>query len=98
MAKKKKKKFTGNKWCSVLQQCFSNEGDPLWIGDPETAIQLTERFKIRKFFLRKKHLTLATIGWSPVKGKDGGHWYGWGKGIGDFKTRKAAEKFAQSCS
>lgn len=88
------KKFKGNKICTVLEQAYCNR-DMLYIGDPETARVLTEKFKIEKFFERKKD-TIATVGWSPKKGKKG-HWYGWShRALASFKTRKEAEKFAKS--
>jgi hypothetical protein len=91
------KKFTGNKICTVIEQTFSNK-EMLYIGDPNMAKSLTEKFKIEKFFLRKKSLTVATVGWSPKKGKVG-HWYGWShRAIASFKTRKEAEAFAREVS
>lgn len=90
-------KFKGNKICTVVEQAFSNK-EMLYIGDPNMAKTLTEKYKIEKFFLRKKGLSVATIGWSPKKGK-GGHWYGWShRAISSFPTRKQAEKFAKEVS
>lgn len=90
----KKSKFKGNKICTVLEQAYSNR-EMLYLGDPEMARTLTEKFKIEKFFERKKN-TVATVGWSPKKGK-GGNWYGWShRAISSFKTMEEAVKFAKS--
>lgn len=88
------KKFKGNKHCTVLEQAYCNK-NMVYIGDPKMAKLLTEKFKIEEFFERKPN-TIATVGYSPKKGK-GGHWYGWShRAIASFKTRKEAEKFAKS--
>lgn len=88
------KKFKGNKICTVLEQAYCNK-TMILIGDAKTAKVLTEKFKIEEFFERKKD-TIATVGWSPKKGKNG-HWYGWShRALASFKTRKEAEKFAKS--
>ena len=95
MKKATKRKFTGNKICTVVEQTYSN-AEMLYLGDPKMAQQLTETFKITKFFLRKKTSKIATIGWSPKKGT-GGNWYGWShRAIGSFPTRRQASRFAQS--
>lgn len=89
-----KKKFTGNAICTVMEQAYSNK-EMIYIGDADTARFLTEDLKIEKFFERKPN-TVATVGWSPKKGKNG-NWYGWShRAIASFKTRKSAEKFAES--
>ena len=89
-----KKQFKGNAICTVVQEAYTNK-DHLYIGDPTMAQLLTEKFKITEFFERKKN-SVASVGYSPKKGK-GGNWYGWShRAIASFKTRKQAEKFAES--
>lgn len=91
-----KKEWEGNNICHVSKEAYTNS-DMIYIGTPEMARLLTEKFKIEKFFYRKK-LTVATVGWSPKKGKNG-NWYGWShRAIACFPTRKRAEKFAESVS
>lgn len=88
-----KKEWKGNIICTVVKKTYTN-ADHIYIGTPEMAQALTEKFKIEKFFSRKKD-TIATVGWSPKKG-DGGNWYGWShRAISSFPTRKRAEKFAE---
>jgi len=90
-----KKQFKGNDICVVISEAYTHDTQML-LGSPEMAQQLTEEFKITRFFERKKD-TIATVGWSPKKGVMGGHWYGWShRAIASFATKRKAMEFAKS--
>lgn len=89
-----RKPWKGNKICTVVEETYTND-DHTYIGNPDIAKLLTEKYRITKFYLVKGY-SIATVGWSPKPKVSGQPWYGWShRAISSFKTRKQAEKFAK---
>jgi hypothetical protein len=77
-----------------MVNCYSDETGH-WIGDARTAKAICKDYGLRQVQKRTKESCVATIGFQPEEKK----WYGWShRAIAGFKTRKAAERFAESVS
>lgn len=75
--------------------CCYAEDTGHWIGDGRMARSLCKKYGLRQIQKRTTKSCVATIGYQPDEKK----WYGWShRAIAGFKTRKAAERFAESVS
>ena len=76
-----------------MKAAYTPEGH--YIGETRTAHRFVKKYGIVEFFLRTNTSNVCSIGWSPRRKK----WFGWShRAIYGFKTRRAAEKFADSVS
>jgi len=76
-----------------VKNAVNHEGH--YIGEPEFAKTLVEKYGITRFELRTSKSQVCSIGFNE-KTKT---WYGWShRAIRGFKTRAAAAAFAESVS